>query len=56
MKLSKDAEMLQTARNDIAALLEEKRTLLDTVRSLQSQLSAMSSPTSPDAPKPGLNR
>lgn len=49
MKSAKDADTLQSARNDIATLLEEKRTLLDTVRSLQSQLSALSSPTSPDA-------
>lgn len=54
MKAVKDAEALQGARKDIATLLEEKRTLLDTVRSLQSQLSsAISSPLSPDAPKYG---
>lgn len=54
MKTLKDAEALQGARKDIATLLEEKRTLLDTVRSLQSQLSsAMSSPTSPDEGKYG---
>lgn len=54
MKAVKDAEALQGARKDIATLLEEKRTLLDTVRSLQSQLSsAISSPLSPDGPKYG---
>lgn len=47
----KDAEALQGARRDIATLLEEKRTLLNTVRSLQSQLSSMK--VSPDIPSPG---
>lgn len=51
----RDADALQVARRDIATLLEEKRTLLDTVRSLQTQLSAMSMPPtpSPEAPKSG---
>ena len=48
LKAVKDAEALQSARRDIANLLEEKRTLLDTVRSLQSQLS-----TPEEAPKFG---
>lgn len=47
----KDAEALQGARKDIATLLEEKRTLLNTVRSLQSQLS--SSLISPDVQSSG---